>query len=251
MSDPTNHEHFSDEEIYERLAFRGRDAEFGEIESCPVCRATAESLMRALEQLPKWTPPKVSEDYGADVWRRIASKIQEVNRPKRLPVLWVFAAAAVAAVIAVFLVAGRQHQEPGARRPVTISNAGGSNQLLLDVAVRDHMKRAELLLTHIETEKAEKKGNHSLVADRAAINNLVAESRLYRQTAEQQNDQRAVSLLTDIERSLVSLKHDTGGGSGTDVRELRKKLLDGKAWDRSVSAVPVHGEVINTERNSL
>jgi hypothetical protein len=103
----------------------------------------------------------------------------------------------------------------------TFTAGAPASERLLDIAVQDHVRRATSLLTRIEDQP--ERAVEGL--DRDAINNLVAENRLYRQTAEQEKDRKTEQLLSDLETALVVLKHDPARLPVSEVRELRKKLI--------------------------
>jgi hypothetical protein len=131
--------------------------------------------------------------------------------------------AAAAASVALFtwaLVMFRGHMPMVRVSPQPFKSAPASERLL-DIAVQDHVRRAASLLTRIEDQPQQAaKGT-----ERAAINNLVAENRLYRQTAEQENDRSTAQLLGDLETALVVLKHDPTRLPVSDVRELKQRLI--------------------------
>lgn len=137
---------------------------------------------------------------------------------------------ALAASIALFAVALFAFRKRAPTVPVsqpTFAASAQASERLLDIAVQDHVRRAASLLTRIEDEPQQAVKN----AEKDAINDLVAENRLYRQTAEQENDRNTAQLLGDLETALVVLKHDPARLPVSDVSELKKRLITASRSD--------------------
>lgn len=224
MLDPQDRPHLTEEQILQHFYAGLTAAESDHLKSCRTCLSEMESLQRTLDHLSQWTPPPRAADYGACVWARIsARRVTRARSSKMRPALLGWAALIAAAVAVAILLLIPKHgrfippSPPVAAIPVS--------ERLLQIAVQDHVRRATLLLATLETQPGKGLVKPSQrTAEREAINNLVAENRLYRQTAEQEDDLRTAQLLTDLETALVTLKHDPKQSSAKEFRDLRKRL---------------------------
>lgn len=215
--------HLTDDQVLHLLTGNAGDREKEHLETCEFCQAEVDSYRRTLDHVSLWAPPARSAGYGQSVWRRITPAVRLRARSQKRR-RWVMGSAALAASIVFFAIALYVFHEHINTVPVStpsfIADAPASERLL-DLAVQDHVRRAASLLTRIEDQP-----HHTVEGpERNAINNLVAENRLYRQTAEQENDRKTAQLLSDLETALVVLKHDPARLPVSDVRELRKKLV--------------------------
>jgi hypothetical protein len=215
--------HLTDDQVLQLLSGNADDREKEHLEACEICQAELESYRRTLDHLSLWTPPARPAAYGQSIWRQIAPAVRLRARSQNRR-RWVVRWAALAASIALFAVALhtlRERTRTVHMPSPTFTASAPASERLLDIAVQDHVRRATSLLTRIEDQPERAvKG-----LDRDAINNLVAENRLYRQTAEQEKDRKTEQLLSDLETALVVLKHDPARLPVSEVRELRKKLI--------------------------
>jgi hypothetical protein len=58
------------------------------------------------------------------------------------------------------------------------------------------------------------------------LEDLVAENRLYRQTAEQQNDLETAALLSDVEAVLLDLQHRPNSAPASELRSVQQRISD-------------------------
>jgi chromatin segregation and condensation protein Rec8/ScpA/Scc1 (kleisin family) len=97
---------------------------------------------------------------------------------------------------------------------------------LLTAAVREHVERAARFLSQIEEAKpdqAETRVRKSVAS--GDIDDLIADSRLYRQTAEQEHDTEIAKLLGEVEALLVDLQHASGGAAPVSIRDIQQRIL--------------------------
>jgi hypothetical protein len=224
MFDPPQHLHLTDEQMFHYLYGDLLETEKEHLESCGVCQSEIESFRRTLDHLAQWSAPPRSADYGNFVWRRLITQIAAPRKPlwSRPVVLGWFSlvATGLAAVLIVLI----PHHQSGANPSSPVRRVPVSERLL-QVAVQDHVRRASSLFAKLENQPGTGTANQSERASEwEAISNLIAENRLYRQTAEQEDDRHAVQLLTDLETALVTLKHISGRPSAAEVQDLKKRL---------------------------
>ena len=222
MFDERDQTHLTEDQALQILTGNTSDREREHLAACEICQAEVDSYRRTLDHVSLWTPPSRPVDYGQSVWRQIAPTVRLRARSQRRR-RWMLGAALAAslAVFAVALYTSREQKPTVHVSPQSLAANPPASERLLDVAVQDHVRRATSLLTRIEDQP-----EHAVKGfERDAISNLVAENRLYRQTAEQENDRKTAQLLSDLETALVVLKHDPAKLPVSDVRELRKKLI--------------------------
>ena len=214
--------HLTEAQALQILSGNAGDRAKKHLATCEICQAEMESYRRTLDHVSRWVPPVRNADYGQFVWRQIGPAVRLRARRQRRR-RWMLGAG-LAASIAVFAVALYTSHEQRLTVPVSPQSLAANpaaSERLLNIAVQDHVRRATSLLTRIEDQP-----EHAMEGfERDAISNLVAENRLYRQTAEQENDRKTAQLLGDLETALVVLKHDPARLPASDVRELRKKLI--------------------------
>ena len=224
MLERKEHGHLSDEQIVQFALGMAGDEEARHVQGCNFCSAEAESYRRTLAHLGRWSAPERPRDYGSEVWRKLRPQVRRQMRWRK-PAVWGWVAAgAVAAVVAITL----QLPRPAAiqNQPVQGMESAAVPAGLLQAAVSDHVRRTDWLLSQIETESDRSTMNRrDLVSERDAIHDLIVENRLYRQTAEQEDDPKIAAMLADLETALVALKHDPQKASATDARDLRNKLI--------------------------
>jgi hypothetical protein len=127
--------------------------------------------------------------------------------------IWAWTPARLGATVAVALlvmaafVAGRYWRSPvtPAAQPVRIDAAAERTvrERLLLVAIGDHLDRTEVVL--IELKHADGAEMVNISTARAEAADLVADNRLYRQTAASAGDAAIAGVLDDLERMLVEV----------------------------------------------
>ncbi|MEO6323160.1 MAG: hypothetical protein ABIT01_03430 [Thermoanaerobaculia bacterium] len=200
-------EHLTDPELLEHHHEGGRRST-SHLEACTSCRARLEALDAFLQAvtLARDDVPERGDAYGRDVWRRIAPRLEEPPKafsrvgdvlreffaPRTLML-----AGGVAALVVVAFLAGRVSRVP---EPMAIS--AEARERILRAAVGEHLQRTQRVLLELSNS-----GGQSLPSAPARAEELVGESRLYRQTALQNGDAAMASLLDDLERLLLEIAH--------------------------------------------
>lgn len=192
------------------------------LDGCERCRAQYANLQRVLNVVDSAPVPERDANYGAQVWNRLQPSLGG-RRRWAWPLLWPtrhWAAAAVMTtlVVAAFL-AGRYY--PKAKSGQT-ANAGQVRERILLVAVGDHLERSQMVL--VELVNARPGQPLDITPERARAGDLVAENRLYRQTAAHTGDTRVASVLDDLEPVLLDIAHSPGRLTPEELEKLRQRI---------------------------
>ena len=194
------------------------------LEDCADCRALYGSLQRVLNVVDTLPVPDVPADYGARVWHKIERRIPARRRLWSLPAPWRWAAAAtaMAGLLVVAFFAGRFY--PQLRRPSNIARSAdpGAGQRILLVAVGDYLERSQMVL--IELANADPQRSLDISAEQERAEDLVSESRLYRQTALHTGDAKVAGILDDVDRVLLEIAHAPSRLTPGDLQKLRQRL---------------------------
>ncbi|MBS1858842.1 MAG: hypothetical protein JST11_25955 [Acidobacteria bacterium] len=196
------------------------------LEECGECRALYGSLVRTLNMVDALPVPERGEDYGARVWERIEPGLPARRRWLGFtlpPLRWAAAGVALAGLLVAAFFAGRFY--PGTRPTPAITakapDAQGPERILL-VAVGDYLERSQMVLVELANTTA--KGPVDISAEQERAGDLVAETRLYRQTAAHTGDTRIDSVLEELERVLVDIKNQPSRMTPRALEELRQRL---------------------------
>jgi hypothetical protein len=211
-------------------AAAGTDALANEhhLESCGECRALYGSLVRLLNVVDSLPVPERGEDYGAQVWSRIESRLPARRRWFSFAnpgFRWAMTAGALAGLMLAAFFAGRFYPAFQGRRnePITAKNdAQGGPEGVLLVAVGDYLERSQMVL--VELANASSHGPLDISSEKERAGGLVAETRLYRQTAAHTGDANINNVLEDLERVLVDITHEPSKISPQGLENLRQRL---------------------------
>jgi hypothetical protein len=209
--------HLSDDQL--ALLYYGEEAADAHFDECAECRERFDSLRRILGAVEMPVPERGAE-YGAKVWSRIEPRL-EARRPR--PILrW---AVPVAAALVLFFggafEAGRFYQAK--RQPARAPDTGTTERILL-VAVGDYLERSQIVL--IELANADPNAALDISLDRERARDLLAENRLYRQTAERTGQAAVANLLEELERVLLEIEHAPSTMPPEELQKLRHRLRD-------------------------
>jgi len=203
----------------------GSPAVRAHLDACEACRAEYASLQRVLNVVDSAPVPERSANYGAQVWGRLQPSLRW-DRPPGLS-WWRFwpaprwaAAALVATLIVAAFLAGRYY--PKSQPAVQTANAGQVRERILLVAVGDHLERSQTVL--LELVNAQPGQSLDVASERERAGDLVAENRLYRQTAARTGDTRVASVLDDLEPVLLEIAHGPDRLTPEEVESLRQRI---------------------------
>ena len=206
--------HLSEEELiaYRENSEAEREAAAAHLAECAGCRAELAQLETELTAvfaaLDAQEVPEAGEGYGQRVWSEIAPKLtpyrtevvgaephawwREWFAPRHLLV-----GAAIAALVVIAFFAGRtttsvKGPEVAGTSSTTGTGAGATNmrEKVLWLAVGEHLGRSEMMLTELANTEAQRGAGKltDISASQKRADDLLAENRLYRQTALEQGD---------------------------------------------------------------
>jgi hypothetical protein len=194
--------HLSGPQLVNRLyAPPDSSPEWKHLQACQQCRAEWESYRLTVAQLTEWPMPERDAAYGRAVWHKIAGEMHN-NRhrqTRRRSVLLLLGAAA-AVVTLLFCVSSFIHSKTSSSPAPAVAVSPAQGQNLLEAAVQDHLAQTSQLLS--VAQSANKLPQAGVIAD------LLANNRLYRQTAEQEHNAQLAARLSELEVALLDLQHE-------------------------------------------
>lgn len=201
------------------------DAHLADCAACRDAFARLRDTLAAVEALPPEEPPP---GFEARLWARIEPELHV--SPWRRLLAWqtVFVPALAAAGLVLAAFAAGWFARPAA--PVDAATAVATpgpttdegRDRVLAMAVGDHLDRSGIVLTELLNEPAP--GADGLAAERAAASDLVATSRLYRQSAGESGDDALVRTLDELERVLIEIANAPADLSPDDLAALRAQI---------------------------
>jgi hypothetical protein len=214
--------HISDEDLALLVPGEEPDAATGDhLAECPDCRSRRVALERMValvssaERVPERGPA-----YGRDVWARVSASLPERRRsgwpaflaPGRLA----FAGILALVLVATFL-AGRFWRVP---QPAPLS--AGVRERILVVALGEHLERSQAVL--IEIVNAPHEEGLDVTTEQQRANELLADNRLYRQTASRGGASAVTPVLEELERLLLDVAHGPSQLTPEDLASLRQRI---------------------------
>ncbi len=207
--------HAGDEDLI-LLAYGEDSPAARHVNGCPRCRLRVARMTEFLASLEETPVPERGEEYGREVWRRLAPRLSQEPVPR--PLFGVQRAflrvAAIAALVAAAFLVGRTW--PRRAEPLSAS----VRERILLSAVGDHLERSQaVLLDFVNADPA------ATIPDgaRRRAGELAADNRLIRQTASTAGDAAVASVLDDLERVLLELAH---GAATADTRAALRRRID-------------------------
>lgn len=199
--------------------------------ACAECRGQLAALKRDLAAVESATPavPVRADTYGAEVWSRVAPRLDERPEPAfdwrtwfRMPRLaW---AGAMATLLLVAFLAGQWSRfmspEPGG----SPEQAQQVRERVLFSAVGDHLERSQMLL--VELANAPSNGSVDISAEQKWADDLVESNRLYRETADVAGETGLASVLDELERALIEVRNSPPEMSPDELARMRRRMDD-------------------------
>jgi hypothetical protein len=198
------------------------------LDDCGECRSHYSALQRVLNIVDSLPIPEQPANYGEQVWQRISDKLPARRRGllSFLPSPWRWAAvgAAMAGLLVTAFVAGRFYT-PALRTNVAgiVKDDGQQgSERVLRAAVGDYLERSQMVL--VELVNADPKSKMDISDEKERADDLVTETRLYRQTATRTGDTRIAALLDELERVLVDIRNSPSEVTPQELDGFRKRL---------------------------
>lgn len=224
--------HHSDDELL--LEYYGEPSALSaHLAECGECAERLRQLKSTLDSVTL-EPPERSAQYGLEVWQAIRHRLpaRESWWQSMLGLRPVLAAAAAVVLLVTGFAAGRlwpSDAQPGpqiatagnapAAAPLAPSDEEARRRLVL-MTVTDHIDRSDRVLAEIMNAL----GPHDLVSERQSAMDLVAASRLYRQSAVGIDEPAVAAVLEEVERVLLDVVHQPSTATAADLNEIRRRI---------------------------
>jgi hypothetical protein len=197
------------------------------LEECGECRSSYVALQHVLNVVDSIPAPERGEGYGAEVWQRIEGKLPARHWWQAWwngapAVRWAFAGSGLAALLVAAFLAGRFYpNRPPAAPPLVAADAQVREQVLL-VAVGDYLDRSQMVL--VELANASSKGPLDISPEQERAQELISETRLYRQTAATTGNTSVAGILDELEHVMLDIAHGPSRLSPAELESLRARL---------------------------
>ena len=197
------------------------------LSGCAACRHDFTRLQRVLGTIDESAlAPELPDGFERTVWARLEPNLQSGRRGwfswmVLNPMPLALTAAVVVLVGAAFF-AGRL-STPTA--PATTTAANPSEQVrerILLVDLGEHLDRSQMMLVELVT--ADPESTFDVSGERVHAEELLADNRLYRQTATSTGDRAMSDLLDELERVLVEVAAGPGELSPEQLDNVRKQI---------------------------
>jgi len=187
----------------------GTEAVKAHVDGCAECRTDYQALQRLLNTMDAGTVPERDADYGRRVWAAVYSK----TRVRRMA--WrAVGALAAGLVVGIGLFLANRAAAPA---PVAVAEQQAQEDVsgrVLEAALESHFESSRVVLTEILNQRGSGDG-----WTRESAEDLLADNRLYRQTAEAAGETETGRLLEDLEEVLVEVAHAPAPSD-----ELRRRI---------------------------
>jgi hypothetical protein len=208
------------------LLYYGELPDHGEavshLEQCAQCQAEYERLKRVLTTVGSVPVPEWSVDRTDALWAELRPRLESrtiTSRGTLIPARrWAVAAAIAAGLLAAFAL-GRFWPRPQFE---TASAPGGVRERILLVAVGDHLERSQMML--VELVNSQGNGTVDIASEQVRAQDLVADNRLYRQTAARDGDAAVADVLDQLERLLLEIAHGPSQMPSQKFEALRRNI---------------------------
>jgi anti-sigma factor RsiW len=207
--------HVTDDDLilhyYGELSATDRARLAEHLRTCQACAAAEARLRETLGVIDDVPAPEPEAGFERMVWARLEPALSRRRAPTWLawmwsPARWGLAAAAAVLVVAAFA-AGRYWSPGGPAGGPALAETAASGEAvrerILLVAVGDHLEQTEMVL--VELTHADGGDMVNISAARAQAAELVADNRLYRQTAATAGQVAIAGVLEDLERALIEV----------------------------------------------
>ena len=226
-------QHLTEEELI--LHYYGETAPGSEqqaathLEACTLCHGEYTRLQRVLAAVDEAAVATIEPppSFERTVWARLEPNL---GRPRRGWMSWLvmspaplaLAAAVVVLVVGAFFAGRALSPAPPSDRPGAAAAADQLSERILLADLGAHLDRSQMAL--VELVSVDENASMDISGDRSRAEQLIADSRLYRQTAEQTGDVAISELLDEIERVLTEVAASPERGSSRDLADVRRRI---------------------------
>ena len=233
MTIDPRHSHLTDDDLvlhyYGEMPSPQEAAAAAHLGDCPACRAEYTRLQRVLQAVDEGSVSHIElpASFERTVWARLEPSLRKERRGWISWLLMSPAPLALAATV-VALVAGAffAGRALAPKPPEPAGMAGASveqiRERILLVSLGDHLDRSQMVL--VELVSTGDTGTVDISHERARAEQLVADNRLYRLTAEETGDTAVTDLLDEIERVLTEVAASPERVSAQDLAEVRRRI---------------------------
>jgi hypothetical protein len=224
--------HLTDDELilhyYGEAPPREEQHAAGHLEACRPCQGEYGRLQRLLavidERAVAVEPPP---SFERTVWARLEPNLHPARRGWASWLLMSPAPLALGAAVLILVAgaffAGRAlSPPPAAPEAATAAALQQIRERILLSDVGDHLDRSQMAL--VELVSADENAAGDISGERSRAEQLVADNRLYRQTAEETGDVALTDLLDEIERVLTEVAASPESGSSRDLADVRRRV---------------------------
>ena len=224
-------QHLTDDELI--LHYYGETAPAHEqraaehLEACGPCRGEYVRLQHVLgvidESAVAVEPPP---SFERTVWARLEPNLRPARRSwmswLMSPAPLGLAAAVVVLVVGAFFAGRALSPAPSPTDAATAAAVEQFRERILLSDLGEHLDRSQMALVELVSVDEDAIGDIS--GERSRAEQLVADSRLYRQTAESTGDVGLSELLDEIERVLTEVAASPQSGSSRDLADVRRRI---------------------------
>jgi hypothetical protein len=197
------------------------------LEACGPCRGEYVRLQHVLgvidESAVAVEPPP---SFERTVWARLEPNLRPARRSwmswLMSPAPLGLAAAVVVLVVGAFFAGRALSPAPSPADAATAAAVEQFRERILLSDLGEHLDRSQMAL--VELVSVDENATRDISGERSRAEQLVADSRLYRQTAESTGDVALSELLDEIERVLTEVAASPQSGSSRDLADVRRRI---------------------------
>lgn len=235
-------EHVNTEELvemyYNEAAPERHESARKHLDDCAECATAYRSLENDLKALWTLEAPERGEDYGEQMWRRVAMALPAAapspqSRPRAArgwrPWLWMglsYAAGCAVLATSAFYVGTRwehrQHLQREAARAAKRQPAAPQKPRVVVVVLGDHLDRSERLL--VELKHADPESAQQDWPFREEAKGLLAANQVFRDDAQKSGDEAMAQALDKLQRLLEQIANQPGGFNAASLTRLQQEM---------------------------
>jgi hypothetical protein len=224
-------QHLTDDELilhyYGESAPREEQTVAAHLGACGSCRGEYARLQHVLGVIDENSVASIEPppSFERTMWARLEPNLKPQRRGwlsfVLSPAPLALAAAVLVLVVGAFF-AGRTLSPAPAPAATAASSVDQIRERILLSDLGEHLDRSQMAL--VELVSADDDAAQDFSGERSRAEQLVADSRLYRHTAEETGDHAISELLDEIERVLTDVAASPQGGSPRDLADVRRRI---------------------------